>query len=448
MISTIFGKQEVLISCPSLRSFNLHGYSLDFKGSGLEIDDHMFTQVVKTVRREIKKNAEKSAQMVYEKFSRGSKTDINKLIVEALLLRRYRGGRRELRSPQKLYEYVKKRTDFSKPIELTISLFPCKIPNPLKTAGALPDLADLASLARMIEISKAVQGLYEPGLIVIVLMDGYRFKDILDFPPEIISTYQQVLIKFLDILKGQRHVILEDYMDMINNKIPSDMHCKRKDLFKKFHSEYQELFGRQVKTNNFKSNLSNLVKSISDKNLAAKVIELYYSLIYSIYVKEIMKLPPLKRDKYALEVFKDPFNFHTGSRRINETRKNVVSAAWNYTISYVSEIASGRVLKPAEFAYPGSIRCDMHNIKGRLTLYAVNRSTKLTSFHGTGYVDKKGKISVALRAQLHNSNFLPIYGSILGKTYDYQPFCYVSQEFLNSFNKDLSSELISKLRLK
>lgn len=90
----------------------------------------------------------------------------------------------------------------------------------------------------------------------------------------------------------------------------------------------------------------------------------------------------------------------------------------------------------------------MHNIYGRLTLYTVNRSTRLSSFHSTGYVDKKGRISSSFRILLSNNNFTPVYGKILNCDYYSQPFFYLSCDYLNLFNRKLDLNLINSLQIK
>ena len=71
------------------------------------------------------------------------------MVVEVLMARRYRGGTRESSGFDILYQKVSDRIKENLPIRLTISLFPCKIPNLLKSADLLPDLADLASFGKI-----------------------------------------------------------------------------------------------------------------------------------------------------------------------------------------------------------------------------------------------------------------------------------------------------------
>lgn len=433
MTENIFGKQEVLISCSSLGGLFATVFSPELHSKSQSINQEQFDQLVANLKNELVKRSQQQASNILARLTVAGTKNINEIIREILLARRYRSGVRESNNPEGLLKLIEAKVAKQLPIELTISLYPCKIPNPLKTAGKLPDLGDLASLARLIEIAMTVKQVYKPGARVIVLMDGGRFEHILDFPKENITSYQEQLRKFLSVLEGEEYVELLDYMDLINQQLSEVERQQRQVLFTQQKAYYEGLFGSEVEASNIKNHLQKILLQSSNDGLAKKFVGLYESLLYSVYIPEIFAYRGRDRDSYCIKVFEAIYDVNSTDAEINKLRKKIIEHTWKYALNYIAEISTGRILKPVERVYPSSIRCDMHNIADRLTLYPVNRSTKLTSFHSTGYINKKGNISVALRASLLNKDYYPIYGQVLGENYQQQPFVYVHREFINQF---------------
>lgn len=432
-MKNIFDKQEVLISCSSLNSFKISEFSInDDVAIKIKIENREFNKLIRIIKNDISLSSLNLSNTIFQKYFKGKKTDINQIITEILLARRYRGGKRELRNPKLLYKKIKVKTDKNEPIELSISLYPCKIPNVLKTAGPLPDLADLISIARFIEIAMSIKNVYAPGAKIIILTDGNRFKDMLSFPKADIDGYQKKIKFFIEILDGNKHIVFEDYMNLIKNKLGSQYEVKKNKLFIKIKNEYVKIFSSKISAEDISKHMQNLARA-SNKNyeLCQKFLNLYNSLIFSTYIKKLDLKDKKSKNTLCIKVYEDIFNFLDINRSIVQIRKKIVEDTWEQTIDYISEITTGRILKPVEELYPESIRCDMHNISDRLTLYAVNRSTKLTSFHGTGYIDQNGHMSVALRILLDNQ-YVPIFGNFLGLNYEDQPFFYIHSDLIKN----------------
>jgi len=180
--------------------------------------------------------------------------------------------------------------------------------------------------------------------------------------------------------------------------------------------------GSELPANSPREYLESLRNREDNHDIIHKIVDLYYSLLYSKYFSELIESP--NSDDLSRTVYADLFNFSDADLEINELRKKIVFSTWDSTIKYVAEIASGRVAKPVEVVFPNSIRCDMHNIVERLTLYPVDRSTTLTAFHGTGYIDFNLRPNVRFRISLQNEGFSPVFGSLLGEDYENQPLFY------------------------
>lgn len=445
-MKNIFSKGEILISCSSLRGLDLKMLNFDeISNSVLKINNSTLKLLCEKIISTVEQNSQKMSEMIYKRYSNGKKTDINKIILEILLARRYRGGKREDRDPELLYSKIKERTTKKLPIRLTISLYPCKIPNPLKSGGEFPDLGELISLARLKEIALSVEKIYSPGLKIIVLLDGFRFKKILHYSTKKIISYQSVLFKMLHSIDGEKYIELNDYNEVLNNNISKDELIKKNKLYMNFRKKYELIFGKMIDIKNPIEYINHLLNRSNNKEIINKFISLYMSLLYCSPIQ--VETKQLLKENFILKVFSDIFNFEDFDLNINNTRKKIVKKVWGDAINYIAEITSGRTIKPIEKIYPDSIRCDMHNIKSRLTLYSVDRSTKLTPFHSTGYVNDRGEISTKFRIQLVNGAYIPVYGIILGVNYQKQAFFYLSSNYSKLFENKLP-KIINHLKLK
>lgn len=425
----IFTTQEVLISCSSLRKINIDAFKAESEEPKYFVSDNFSYIIFEQIKKDVKKNSKRIANNVRLRNPNATQTE---LVVNILLNRRYRRGKKEDNNAQMIHDKVESYINRSKPIQLTISLFPCKIPNRLKTAGSMPDFAEVISLARLAEISNAIKQIYKPGAQFIVLTDGKRFQNILNFEPEIIKLYQLQLKNMLSALDVGDTVILFDYIEFLHTNLPKNIITEKNIKYKKLLKEYVDLVGSQLPKSNIGEYFEQLKQKSKPNGTVYKIIDLYYSLLYSNYISEIdTNQDP---DQLTKQVYSNLFEFNHPNKMINKLRKKIVFSTWKSTIKYVAEIASGRIAKPVEAVFPDSIRCDMHNIQERLTLYAVDRSTTLTAFHGTGFLNKRNELNVRFRVSLQHENFSPVYGKMLGLDYNSQPLFYCQTELAsNSF---------------
>ena len=75
-------------------------------------------------------------------------------------------------------------------IHLVLPAFPAKSPNPQKTLGSNPDLAELLGLQRLQQTCEAIQAIYAPGARVTICSDGRVFSDLVLVSDEAVSAYR------------------------------------------------------------------------------------------------------------------------------------------------------------------------------------------------------------------------------------------------------------------
>jgi len=436
MIKKIFSKEEVLISCSSLNNLNFSSKK-EKVSKKFFISEKEATIVIGNIKECIKLESDRIAGLV---LKNNKKEKISELILDVLLNRRYRRGSRESNNPNQILRKSNKKIKNKKPIELNISLFPCKIPNILKTDGELPDLAELLSIARLKEISLSVKRIYPLGLKFIVLLDGLRFEEICYFNKNRIETYQNKISDFLKFIDPECDIEFQDYIKLLRSSLSKETLNILNENKKIFLKDYFKRMGNTINLNNPQKKLNDLIK-LKDADVK-KVVELFKSLLYSINFKELNG----RSEEFIESVYENPLNMEVKSKKIREARKKLIKKTWTCCLKYVSEISAGRAIKPTELIYPEAIKCDMHMIPERYTFYSIDRSSTLTAFHGTGCINGDGIMGVKFRYQLIKAGYVPVYVKKSIKfPYMNQAFFYVPGKIKN---KNMLLELINNSKIR
>lgn len=84
------------------------------------------------------------------------------------------------------------------PIHLVLPAFPAKSPNPDKTLGALPDLAEVVALRSLQELADEIAVLYPPGARLTVASDGHVFADLVEVLDADVDAYQAAVAAIVE----------------------------------------------------------------------------------------------------------------------------------------------------------------------------------------------------------------------------------------------------------
>lgn len=83
-------------------------------------------------------------------------------------------------------------------LRFVLAAFPAKSPNPAKTLGWMPDMAEWLALDRLKDICDQVKRIYAPGLEIIIASDGQVFNDLIEVPDLDVMAYQLGLATMMD----------------------------------------------------------------------------------------------------------------------------------------------------------------------------------------------------------------------------------------------------------
>jgi pyoverdine/dityrosine biosynthesis protein Dit1 len=93
----------------------------------------------------------------------------------------------------KMMPYISK----NEPIRFTMLGYPMKSPNNRdKVLGTLPDLGEEVSLKNFGTFDKRIREVYEPGVNVTVISDGYVFSDLMEVSDDIVTEYHERNMEF------------------------------------------------------------------------------------------------------------------------------------------------------------------------------------------------------------------------------------------------------------
>lgn len=81
----------------------------------------------------------------------------------------------------------------NEPVHLVLPAFPAKSPNPAKTLGALPDLAEVLALRGLQGLCDEIQEVYEYGARLTIASDGHVFADLVEVPDSDVDAYQAAI---------------------------------------------------------------------------------------------------------------------------------------------------------------------------------------------------------------------------------------------------------------
>lgn len=115
---------------------------------------------------------------------------------------------------QVLVEKVSAFMARSEPVEFVLSAFPMKSPNHgTKTLGDLPDGAEEVALRNFGQFAQMAAEVYEPGVIIRVIMDGYVFRDIIGVSEDVVQAYHDRCVEMAEGSPIIMSTLLDFYRD-------------------------------------------------------------------------------------------------------------------------------------------------------------------------------------------------------------------------------------------
>lgn len=129
-------------------------------------------------------------------------------------------------------EYKRKISKFvskNEPIQFVFQGFPFKCHNPVETLRRTPDLGELASLQRLMDIDETVRQIYPPGLKFTILTEGGTYKNLFGASQNEVEIYQKRCEYFSELIGAKSCIKFMDFLDLIEDKEKFFGSCKKEE---------------------------------------------------------------------------------------------------------------------------------------------------------------------------------------------------------------------------
>lgn len=331
---------------------------------------------------------------------------------------RFRKGPRGYFPLEKAAATLRPRLADGAPIPVATLGFPVKLHyNGLKTAGLLPDLAELASLVRLLEVRRAIGHVYPPGLRITVLTDGSHFTP---RPAEVLRAYHDKLDEYHRLVDASGHVELTDVEHVAHRVLGADSVADRGPAIEEAVRELDEVLG------GIDVDAAVLPALETATQRAAPVLgdraggtpmpgfaDLYRSMLY---VVPLTPPPTTDLGSWARLVYADVLGVADPDTPapVRSARREVLAAAWRRTVRYLAVLRVDRDRGYDDFRLlPGCIRFALNPRPGALGFGYLGGSGVLP-WHATAAIDRRGQVSTDFAVSLCDAGFVPVHSPLLG----------------------------------
>ncbi len=126
---------------------------------------------------------------------------------------------------QKIAKFVRKQ----EPVRFVFQGLPFKCHNPVETLRQTPDLGELATLQRLMDINETIKQIYTPGVKYTILTEGRSYKNLFGATQSEVETYQSRCECFAKLV-DQGNVIQQiDFLDLVGDKSKFLEDCKAQE---------------------------------------------------------------------------------------------------------------------------------------------------------------------------------------------------------------------------
>lgn len=222
---------------------------------------------------------------------------------------------------------ISKFIDKNEPIHFVFQGLPFKCHNPVETLRRTPDLGELATLQRLVDINKTVKQIYKEGVKFTILTEGNNYLDLFGATKQEANVYQKRCVDFSKMIGSQNIIEFIDFMDLIDDK-DKFFSLSRKAESTILESEIEqfvpvmmrsmpiiekvsfedllEVFGYGAKLNNltdfessFKEYIKDGARDLAIKYLGIQKIKKQFNIINKHFSDSLYVSTTSKNDKYS-----------------------------------------------------------------------------------------------------------------------------------------------------
>ncbi len=444
------------------QSSNLYNQDL-FMDKALYIDQSFLTeQIIPSIfsasEKFITNRVEAAVNRAHSNFLQYGRSNSHEVtaadvIAEAMFDRQFLKAPKSNYNRVQLSNEIRTIIDKKEVITLIIVALPFKSESPLKCRGEKPDLAEIDFLLNLYELIQVVARLYQRMCTIeldiyakiIIVSDGLRFNQIVNYPLKKLKMYQSYLKKWIKKLNIDAYVELVDYQTLLLKHLPQTIINQKQEIKAQAVSFYKQIMGAFSDYKSIQEALNYGIKNDPEPELShteGRFIPLFKSLLFSMKYKSISEYCQKRQLDYNdiyLPIISYIFKTSTelDDKDLEELRLKILEEAWNATIDYISEIKSDRDLEndPILTCIPGAIRWTIHAKPGQLgLLIPTAHGDPVLPWHGISLflLSKKNKLkqyNLPVIA-VENMNAIPV---LITNDPSNQPIFYIDSFIANEF---------------
>lgn len=117
----------------------------------------------------------------------------------------------------------------NEPVQFVFQGFPFKCHNPIETLRRTPDLGELATLQRLVDINETIKQIYPIGMKFVVLTESKTYQDLFGASTNEVLIYQNKLSNFAKIIGAGDLITFIDLMDLVKDQDEFFEKCKEEE---------------------------------------------------------------------------------------------------------------------------------------------------------------------------------------------------------------------------
>ncbi|GGI82412.1 hypothetical protein GCM10011581_19750 [Saccharopolyspora subtropica] len=275
----------------------------------------------------------------------------------------------------------------------------------LKALGGLPDLAEVAMLARLLQLDAAIRQIHPPGIRVTALADPshFRFR-----APGRYQGYHEAFADLLDSTGARDIVVVRDIDDAADEHPDCGDRAQRPALLDEHRARYTAAFeGLDIRRDPL-AVLAEADARDPGHPGQPRFVELFRSVLHAVDV------PHRGGDPFAWsqQIYADPYELsdRTVPAEVRAARADLLDLTWRETITYLANKHVDADLNYGALWGRDRVRMSfsIRPTPGRFRFIPLGGSGVMP-WHGTAVLNAHHEVSVDYAISLAHQAFVPIY---------------------------------------
>lgn len=271
----------------------------------------------------------------------------------------------------------------------------------LKALGGLPDLAEVAMLARLLQLDTAVRRVHPPGIRVTALADPshFRVRDVSRY-----CGYQREFRRMLELTGADRVVSVRNI-----DEAAAEFGCGDAAARAELLAHHRDRYESAVAGLDVRVDPRGALAEVDERDPGCagqpRFAEMFRSIVHAVDVPDAGDEPV----EFSRRVYADPFDLD--DPELGGTRRELLALAWDETITY---LANKHV--DAELDYAAMWRHDRVRMslslrpeQGRFRFVPLGGSAVMP-WQGTAALGRGNEVSTDFAISLIDQSYLPVWG--------------------------------------